>query len=57
MSLLFSLIICFSLYTKIPMPNVEWSKENMRFSICFLPLVGAVTGLLEGLWILACLRF
>lgn len=57
MSLLFSLIICFSLYTKIPMPNVEWTKENMRFSICFLPLVGAVTGLLEGLWILACLRF
>ncbi len=57
MTLLFSFIICFSLYTKIPMPRVEWTKENMRFSICFFPLVGALAGLFEGLWILACMHF
>ena len=39
------------------MPHVEWTKENMRFSICFLPLVGTVIGLFEGLWIFFCMRF
>ena len=39
------------------MPHVEWTKENMRFSICFLPLVGVVIGLLEGFWIFFCMRF
>lgn len=57
MTLLHSLIICFALYSKIPMPHIEWTKENMRFSICFLPLVGAVIGLFEGLWIFFCMRF
>jgi adenosylcobinamide-GDP ribazoletransferase len=34
------------MYSKIPMPKVDWKKENMRFVLCFLPLVGAVLGLL-----------
>ncbi len=41
-----SLVIAFAMYSKIPMPKVEWKKENMRFVLCFLPLVGAVLGLL-----------
>ena len=57
MTLLHSLIICFALYSKIPMPHVEWTKENMRCSICFLPLVGVVIGLVEGIWIFFCTRF
>ena len=57
MTLLHSLIICFALYSKIPMPHVEWTKENMRFSICFLPLVGTVIGLFEGVWVFFCMRF
>jgi len=39
-----SLIIAFAMYSKIPMPGVEWSKENMRYAMCFFPLVGAVVG-------------
>ncbi len=39
-----SLIIAFAMYSKIPMPRVEWSKENMRYAMCFFPLVGAVVG-------------
>lgn len=39
------------------MPHVEWTKENMRFSICFLPLVGVVIGFFEGLWIFFCMHF
>ena len=57
MTLMRSLIICFALYSKIPMPHVEWTKENMRFSICFLPFVGLLIGLFEGLWIFICMHF
>lgn len=39
-----SLVVAFSMYSKIPMPNVEWTEENMRYPLCFFPLVGAVIG-------------
>lgn len=42
--------IAFSMYSKIPMPYSDWKKENMRYSMCFFPLVGAVIGLLVWLW-------
>jgi adenosylcobinamide-GDP ribazoletransferase len=45
-----SLVIAFSMYSKIPMPKVEWSKENMRYAMCFFPLVGAVLGGVVYLW-------
>jgi adenosylcobinamide-GDP ribazoletransferase len=38
-----SIVVAFSMYSKIPMPQVEWNEKNMRFSIAVLPLVGAVT--------------
>ena len=39
-----SLVIAFSMYSKIPMPRVEWTEENRKYAICFFPLVGLVTG-------------
>ena len=36
--------IAFSMYSKIPMPASEWSKENMKYALGFLPLVGVVIG-------------
>lgn len=39
-----SLIIAFAMYSKIPMKRVEWNEKNMRYSLCFFPLVGAVVG-------------
>lgn len=38
--------IAFSMYSKIPMPSSDWSKDNMRYALVFLPLVGAVVGAL-----------
>jgi adenosylcobinamide-GDP ribazoletransferase len=38
-----SLAVAFSMYSRIPMPQVEWNKKNMRYSLLFFPLVGAVT--------------
>ena len=45
MKFLQSLIIAFSMYSKIPMPRLTWDKENMRFAMVFFPWVGAVCGL------------
>lgn len=45
MRIIQSCIIAFSMYSKIPMPRTEWTKENMKYALCFFPLVGAVIGL------------
>ncbi len=39
-----SLISAFLMYSRIPMPQVEWKEENRRYSLGFFPLVGAVCG-------------
>ena len=28
------------------MPRIEWNKENMKYTMCFFPLIGVVTGVL-----------
>lgn len=45
-----SLIVAFSMYSKIPMPRADWNRENMRYSMCFFPWIGLVIGLIEYLW-------
>lgn len=42
--LLQSIIIAFSMYSKIPMPRVDWNKKNMKYALCFFPFVGIVIG-------------
>lgn len=42
--------IAFSMYSKVPMPSSPWTKENMRYVMCFLPLVGVVSGGLTIGW-------
>ena len=39
-----SCLIAISMYSKIPVPQVEWTKEKMSHAMCFFPLVGAVAG-------------
>ncbi len=48
-----SIIIAFSTYSKIPMPGVEWNEKSMKYSLCFFPLVGAVTGIIGYLLLYA----
>ena len=54
MHLMQSFIIAFSTYSKIPMPHVDWSEENKRYSMCFFPLIGAVMGLVLAAWMWVC---
>ncbi len=53
MRMIRSLLIAFSTYSRLPVPQVEWSEENRRYSMCFFPLIGAVIGGLLWLWLYA----
>lgn len=45
-----SCVIAFSTYSRIPMPQVEWSEKNMRHTLALFPLVGLAVGLIFGWW-------
>ncbi|MBP5263340.1 MAG: adenosylcobinamide-GDP ribazoletransferase [Lachnospiraceae bacterium] len=47
-------IVAFSIYSKIPMPRFTWESEDMKYHLCFFPVVGAVIGGAEFLWYFIC---
>ena len=49
MKLFEPMIIAFSMYSKIPMPRIEWNKDNMKYAMCYFPLIGVLTGILTWL--------
>lgn len=57
MRIIKSIIIAFSMYSRIPMPQFEWKEEDMKYMLCFFPWIGAVTGGLIYLWKIICDRF
>ena len=51
------LLVAFSLYSAVPVRQVQWEKRTMRWALSFLPLVGVLIGALEWLWYLFCTHF
>lgn len=51
-----SLCSAFLMYSRIPVPKVEWKEENRRDALGFFPLIGAVIGGLLILWRIVCDR-
>lgn len=48
-----NMFMALSMYTKLPMPRVEWKEENMKFMLLFFPLAGVLIGAMEvGVWFL-----
>lgn len=45
-----SMLSAFLMYSRIPVPQVEWKEENRRYSLGFFPAVGAVIGGALLLW-------
>lgn len=41
-----SIMVALSTYSIIPVPQFEWNEKNMKYAICFFPLVGVVCGVL-----------
>ena len=46
-----SLIIAFAMYSKLPMPRVEWEKKALSWALCWFPLVGVVIGAVLYGWL------
>lgn len=42
-----SMIIAISTYSRIPMPRFEWKEKDMRYILCFFPIVGMIIGACE----------
>lgn len=52
-----SLFLAFSIYSKLPVPQMDWKEEDMQYTLCFFPWVGAVIGGALFLWGGLCQRF
>ena len=48
MIVLQTVAVAFSMFSALPMPQIEWNDKNMRWSLCAFPLVGVLIGL--GCW-------
>ena len=46
-----SLIIALAMYSKIPVPQIEWNKKNMKYALCFFPVVGVIIGIAQYLFL------
>ncbi len=44
------LVTAFSMYSALPMPQVAWDADSMKYALCFFPFVGAAVGALCFLW-------
>ena len=44
-----SFCIAFAMFSRIPMPRADWSAKNMRYMMCFFPLIGIPIGVLTWL--------
>lgn len=45
-----SFVVAFAMYSKIPMPRADWTKDNMKYAMCFFPWVGLAVGIIEYAW-------
>lgn len=51
-----SVFLAFAMFSRIPMPMVEWNEKNRRFILAAFPMVGAAVGLGLWLWQMLCAR-
>lgn len=50
MTFLRSLVLAFSSFSCIPMPQLEWREDNMKYLMCCFPFVGLAIGLVLAAW-------
>jgi adenosylcobinamide-GDP ribazoletransferase len=56
-SVISGLFVAFSMYSAIPVPQVNWEKQTMRWALGFLPLIGVLIGAIEWFWFAFCMHF
>ena len=50
MSVLRSAAAAFAMFSVLPVPQIDWSRNSLRWMLCAFPLVGGVIGLLCWGW-------
>lgn len=50
-----ALCIAISTYSILPVPRFQWTEDTMRFSLCALPVVGIIIGIVLWLWYQLCM--
>lgn len=48
------LLLAFSLFSRIPLPTLAWQEVDMRYLLCYFPLVGVPLALLWIGWAMLC---
>ena len=56
-SVLSGIFVAFSMYSAIPVPQVNWEKKTMRWALIFLPLVGVIISTVSWIWFAFCSFF
>lgn len=49
-----SLIIALSMYSRLPVRDIEWNERNMKMAFAWFPLVGVIIGALEAIAYVLC---
>lgn len=39
-----TLAVTLAMYSRITAPKITWTRENMKYSMCFLPIIGTIIG-------------
>lgn len=53
-SIINGFFIAIAANSDIPVPEAEWNKKNMQYSVCFFPVIGLVIGVLQWGWHRVC---
>lgn len=52
-----SLLVALSTYSAVPVPQFDWNEKNMKYAICFFPVVGILCGAALYGWYMFCQSF
>lgn len=56
-SVISGLLVAFSMYSAIPVPQVNWEKQTMRWALGFRRSSGCFDGVIELFWFEFCVYF
>lgn len=45
-----AIVMAFSMYSRLPMPQIQWTQESRSWALCAFPLVGGVVGAALFFW-------
>lgn len=54
MTALETICVAFGMFSRLPVPRIEWNERNMRYMLCAFPMVGALIGVLLWGWTSLC---